>query len=76
MEHNEQTTAKMIWDHYQNDISAFIGGFSLTTCFAAGTTMVGSVITAMAVGFFGGIVGVIGKEVGALIVRTVKSYFR
>lgn len=65
---------KTLWDHYQNDISSFLGGFTFTTCFAFGT-LITSVLTAIMVGFFGGIAGVIAKEVGTYIVRRVKNYF-
>ncbi len=71
----KQIEMKVIWDHYQNDISAFFGGFTFTTAFVGGT-LVTSILSALVVGFFGGMAGVLAKELAGWAIKKIKGYFK
>lgn len=51
---------KIFFHHYQDDIVAFVTGGIFSAIFSA--QFVEKLVTAMIVGFFGGIVGMMGKE--------------
>lgn len=65
---------KLFFVNHSDDIAGFLGGSGFTLCFAS--PVFTSITHIVVVGLIGGICGVIGKELGAWMVRSFKGLFK
>lgn len=65
---------KLFFTTHADDIAGFIGGSGFSLCFAG--PLFTSITHIVVVGVIGGICGVVGKEIGAWIVRSFKGLFK